>query len=745
MNRQNSSAKTIGRPVPRKDGPAKVKGETKYIDDLSFEDVIYGLVLRSPVARGQLKGIRFEDGVNWDEFTVVKAEDIPGENRQALILNDQPCLAESQINHALEPIMVLGHANKAELIRAASKVHFDIEEQDAVYNIDQSLSKDTIIWGEDNVMKSYLVSKGEVDSVWDSAHKIIEGVYETGAQEQLYIENQGMVAKYQSDSGVTIWGSLQCPYYVQQALEVVFNRPPAEIRIVHAATGGGFGGKEEYPSVLAAHAALLAMKSGKTAKIIFDRAEDMAVTTKRHPSKTWHKMAVNEAGEILALDTDFVIDGGAYATLSSVVLSRGTIHAAGPYKIPNVRIRARAVATNCPPHGAFRGFGAPQSTFAIERLMNKAAEELGLDPAEFRRRNFLKRGDRTATQQLIDENVDMHGLLDRAFKEADYSEKLKAHAQFNQENSTRKRGIGFATFFHGAGFTGSGETYLKSEVGMEASADGRVRVLAASTEIGQGTNTVFSQIASDSLGIDYELIDIAQPDTRNVPNSGPTVASRTCMIVGQLVAKAAEHLIDELRDKAGLPEQYQTADFKAACQRYFEKHDRCRVFSKYKAPPNVQWDDEKYQGDAYGTYAWAVYVADVEIDMRTYITEVRDFVAVQEVGKVIHPVLAAGQIEGGVAQGVGFALYEKVVWDKGQMINNQMTNYIMPTAEDVPTIRVFFEEEPYAYGAAGAKGIGELPLDGSAPAIINAVEQALKLDVKAIPMLPEDLMELVEA
>jgi CO/xanthine dehydrogenase Mo-binding subunit len=309
----------------------------------------------------------------------------------------------------------------------------------------------------------------------------------------------------------------------------------------------------------------------------------------------------------------------------------------------------------------------------------------------------------------------------------------------HNRTGTRKKGIGFATFMHGAGFTGSGERYLQSVVGIETTADGRVHILASSTEIGQGTNTILSQIAAETLGISYSDVDLVQPDTGAVPNSGPTVASRTCMVVGKLVESAATGLKQTLfgDDASYTPEQ-----FRNACSEYISKHGPLKSFSQYQAPPGIYWDDEKYQGDAYGAYAWAVYVAEVTVDSLTCEVQIDDFVALQEVGRVIHPVLAAGQIEGGVAQGIGYALYEGVVWKDGRMINNQMTNYIMPTSVDIPPIRVFFEEIPYAYGPLGAKGIGELPMDGPAPAILNAVENATGLQVNEIPLLPEMLMAL---
>jgi CO/xanthine dehydrogenase Mo-binding subunit len=697
----------IGRSVERKEGRDKVTGKATYVDDFSLDGMLHGVTIRTPVARGRIRGLTFAPHIRWEEFVIVTAQDIPGHNGVALIDEEQPYLAEHVFHHAEEPVALLAHPDKYLLEEARRAVTVEVEALPPVLKVEES----------SRVFKSFLVQKGDVDSVWPSADFVVEGEYSTGAQEQLYIENNGMVAVANPNDGVTVWGSMQCPYYVHEALRRLFDLPDHKVRVVQLETGGGFGGKEEYPSMIAGHAALLAWKSGKPVKIIYDRAEDMVATTKRHPSVTRHRTAVSKDGKLLGMEIDFTIDGGAYMTLSPVVLSRGTIHAAGPYYCPNVRVKSRAVATNHPPHGAFRGFGAPQSIFALERHMNRVAEAVGLSPEEFRRRNFIRKGETTATGQTINEEVDLNGLMEQAFAHTDYYSKRERFAVENR-NATRKKGIGFAAFMHGAGFTGSGEDYLKSVVGVEATGDGRFRVLVSSTEIGQGTNTILCQIAADTLGINYDAVEIAKPDTASAPNSGPTVASRTCMIVGKLVESAA----------LGLKQMMTQSDSRPL-----------RAFSQYTAPPGVRWDDEKYQGDAYGAYGWAVYVAEVTVDMLTWETRVDDFVAVQEVGKVIHPVLAAGQIEGGVAQGIGFALYENVVWRDGRMANNQMTNYIMPTAADIPPIRVYFAETPYAHGPSGAKGIGELPMDGPAPAILNAVEHAIGLRVDHAPLTPEML------
>jgi CO/xanthine dehydrogenase Mo-binding subunit len=734
----------IGTSVPRKEGRDKVTGRSQYVDDMVLPSMLFGATVRSRIPRGRIKKITFGPGISWDEFVIVSSKDIPGKNCIALIGDDQPCLASEIVNHPEEPILLLAHPNRHVLPKAVEAVSIEYDPLPAIFTIGESESRSEIIWGEDNVFKTYLIEKGEVDGVWEKADYIVEGEYTTGAQEQLYIENNGMIATFQADQGITVWGSLQCPYYIHKALMALCNLPAEKVRVVQMETGGAFGGKEEYPSTIAAHAVLLAIQSGKPVKIVYDRMEDMVATTKRHPSRTRHRTAVSKDGKILGGEIDFTIDGGAYATLSSVVLSRGAIHAGGPYYWPNIRIRAKAVATNAPPHGAFRGFGAPQSLFAMERHMDRIAHTVGLSPVEIRRRNFLQFGEATTTEQVIREPIDLGKLLDRALEVSDYHAKKKRFSNENNKSGTRK-GIGIATFLHGAGFTGSGERYLSSVVGVEGCADGSVRVLVSSTEFGQGTKTVLSQIAAEALGLPYEWVGLAQADTLEVPNSGPTVASRTVMVVGKLVQSAALGIRQTLISSNLLNEAHTAEEFRAACRLYVSEHGQFRSWSRYEAPPDIFWDDQKCRGEAYAAFAWAAYIAEVTVDLTTYGVTVDDFVALQEVGRVLHPLLARGQIIGGVAQGIGFSLYEKVVWQNGRMQNGQMTNYIMPTSTDLPPIRVFFEELGNVYGAYGAKGIGELPMDGPAPAILNAVEDALGVPFDFIPLLPEDIMDRIAA
>jgi CO/xanthine dehydrogenase Mo-binding subunit len=754
----------IGTSPLRKEGRAKVLGAAQYIDDQTLPDMWHGCTIRSTIARGRIRNITFAPHINWSDYTIVRAADIPGENTIVHLTKDHPCLATHEINHVAEPILLLAHPDKTALLAAKSAITITYEELPGIFTIEASESAvesdDTanIIWpgssegGTPNCFKTYQMYTGEasatedaIAAAFESADHIIEGEYTTGAQEQLYIEPNGVIAECNRNASghitdVIVRGSMQCPYYLVHALTLVFNLPEEKCRVIQVETGGAFGGKEDFPSVIGSHAALLAMKSGHPVKIIYDRGEDMAATTKRHPSRTRLRTAVSRDGKLLAGTIDIAIDGGAYATLSPVVLSRATIHAPGPYKWPALRVRSKAMATNIPPHGAFRGFGAPQSLFALERHMDKIARTLNLSPEDFRRQNFLSTGDHTATGQPLHEPVDMRQLLTRALVDSDYHNKRAAFAISNA-SSQIKRGVGIATFMHGTGFTGSGERRLNSLVHLDILPDGRPQILVSSTEFGQGTNTILCQVAAETLALPYDDILIHEVDTAIVPNSGPTVASRTAMIVGKLVERASNEILTTLRDQASLPTPHTREQFITAAKSYLAHHNQLRASVRYEPATKIFWDDDLYRGDAYPGYAWAVYVAEVAVDLDTYMATVTRFDALQEVGRVLHPILARGQIEGGVAQGIGYALYEKCVYKDGHLMNNQMTNYIMPTSADLPDIHVHFEEIPSIHGPGGAKGIGELPMDGPAPAILNAIEDATGIAFNSIPLLPEDIFE----
>lgn len=693
----------VGRSVPRKDGIGKSTGQARYVDDLRFPGMLHGRTIRTSIPCGRLAGVRLELGAAG--FTVVDHRDIPGRNVVALIEDDQPCLVEHEIRHAAEPVLLLAHENPEALL--AARVTLEEEPAEPIFDPERSPLS----------FKNILIQKGDLAAGFAGADHVVEGTYRTGHQEHVYIEPQGVIA-VPEDGGIAVYGSIQCPYYVHRALVVLLGGAVRRVRVVQTETGGGFGGKEEFPSGVAGHAALLALKAGRPVRLVYDRLEDMVATTKRHPSIVRHRTGVSRDGRLVAMDVDVILDGGAYATLSSVVLSRGAIHASGPYRCDNVRISARAMFTNTPPNGAFRGFGAPQTQFAVEVHLERIAETLGLDPVRLRERNLLRPGDTTATSQRIREDIGALEVLRTAVRRSGFRRKRKAYAGTT-------RGIGLAMYWHGSGFTGGGELKLASRATVELTPTG-VRVLTSSTEIGQGTRTMHAQIVADALRIPYEQVEVPVPDTGVVPDSGPTVASRTCMVVGRILQRAAEEIRSTLGDLT--PGEY------------YRRHGPLAVTRQYEQPDWIRWDDVSYRGDAYAAYAWGCDVAEVELDPVTWEIRPLRLTVVTEVGKAIHPALARGQIEGGTVQGLGYALLERVAMRNGTMANAQLTNYLIPTTLDTPQLDVTLLEHPYSGGPFGAKGLGELPVDGPAPALVNAVRH-LGLDVTGIPMLPETIRE----
>jgi CO/xanthine dehydrogenase Mo-binding subunit len=732
------------------DGDAKVRGSALYVDDLPLTGALHGATVRSQVPHGILRAIRLDPAFDWSGIVVVTAEDIPGANTIYLIEEDQPALVAigERVRHVDEAVALVAAPSRKLAFAAAAHVHLDIEELPAVLSMDDALRADVKLHGSDNVFKRFEIRKGgDVEAALASADLVIDAEYATGAQEQMYIEPQGMIARFDAGGTCHIVGSLQCPYYVHKAMKRLLGLPDDKVVIAQSVTGGGFGGKEEYPSMIAAHAALLARKAGRAVKIVYDRDEDIGATTKRHPARVRHRLGLRRDGSIAAIDVDVLFDGGAYLTLSPVVLSRGVLHAAGPYKCETVRVVGRALATNTPPHGAFRGFGAPQTTFAYERQIEKAARLLKLDPFEMRRRNMLRLGDATATSQVLTYSVGSEKVLEGVAAAA-AAVPLGARASGGGAAPPVRRGRGLAFYFHGAGFTGSGEQRLAGRATVALREGGRFEVRSSSTDIGQGALTIFSQIAATALAVDVDRVSIAEQSTDQVPDSGPTVASRTCMVVGGVVERASRAL--RARIEAWAAERGRTGDVATLAEAMAaEASDEVAETGQYEPPPGILWDDATYTGSAYPVYGWACCLVDVAVDLDTFEVTVERCVHAIDVGRAIHPILVKGQIEGGTLQALGWALWENVVYSRGRVMNRRMTDCIVPTFADAPEMETILVEEPYPFGPHGAKGVGEIPMDGPAAAVANAIEDALGGDATAacdrLPILPESIERALAA
>jgi CO/xanthine dehydrogenase Mo-binding subunit len=732
----------IGESPPRPDGFAKVAGAARYVDDLSLPGMLHGATVRSPHPHARILEIRWHPERAPAGSVCVTAADLPGSNGVQLLDDSWPILADGVVRHVGEPVALVAASTPLAARQALAAVEVVYEPLPAVLGMEEAAAFPSL--------HELAMDSGDIETAIALADRVIEGEWRTGYQEHIYIECQGMIAWLEPDGGITTIGSMQCPYYVHKALVHAFDLPPEQVRVRAAAVGGGFGGKEDFPSVLAIHAALLARASERPVKMIYDRHEDIVGTSKRHPSIVRHRTGVDRDGRLTALDIEILFDGGAYSTLSPVVLSRALLHSFGPYRCPNVRIRGRVLRTNTVPNSAFRGFGAPQVEFAMERQMDRIGRALGLDPLEIRLRNVVEPGDRLPTGQVLDPTTSARACLEEAAARTRFRERWHELEEARGKNPTEpQRGIGLSLYFHGAGFTGNGERRMKSPVTLRLLKDGRIEVLTAMTDMGQGCAAVFPQIVAASAGVGSEDLVFAEPDTGTVPDSGPTVASRTTMIVGSLLARAAAELSGRVlswrrgtavQDGWILGPDGPIERFRDAARDYRHEAGPVEITLYHEPPEDQTFDESTYRGAAYPTYAWGADVVELEVDPDTLAVRPLRVTAVCEVGRAIHPTLCAGQIEGGTLQALGWALMEEVKLDGGRYLNDRLATYIIPTVRDCPRIDVHLLERPGEGGPFGAKGVGELPMDGGAPAAAQAIENATGIAVTEIPATPERLL-----
>ncbi|WP_313134784.1 xanthine dehydrogenase family protein molybdopterin-binding subunit [Anaerocolumna sp.] len=699
----------ISKSVVKKDHFAKVSGQAMYVADYPQEGVLFGKFLRSSKAKARIVTVtvpKLPEGY----FTVDK-NDVPGINRVAIVKDDTPVYANETVEYIGEPIlMVVGPVEK-EVLRILSEIVVEYEELEPVVDIRKF----------DTVFFDYNYGKGDVEKAFAEADKIYEEEFETGYQEQAYLETQGLMARVHSDGKVTVNGSMQCPYYVHGAVAKAMGFEASKVQIIQDVTGGGFGGKEAYPSILACQVAVAAYKAKKPVRVVFDRREDMEFTSKRHPSLNRYKVAVKD-NKVTAMDIDVLFNGGAYTTLSAVVLQRGIICSNGVYNIDNLRVRGRAVKTNTVPCGAYRGFGAPQTFFSVEMMMNHIANDLSIEPLTFKKMHLVKQGDPTSTSGKYHFPVPVPAMIEEIEKASDFSKK---HALYSKPQSGRyRRGIGISLYFHGAGFTGSGERdIIKAVTKLHKYPDGTVEILASNSDIGQGLKTTFSKIVANELNIPLERVICENPDTDRVPDSGPTVASRSLMTVGELLRKAAIKLRSQ----------------------WVEGEDQI-VEEHFKEPDFViPFYIDKFQGDAYPTYAWGVVAVEVEVDTLTATNQVLGAWGSFDVGTPIDMNIVVGQMEGGLMQGIGYSSMEYMATDsQGRIRNNSFSDYIIPTAVDVPNLEVIMHVEKYPLGPYGAKGAGELPLVGVPGAYVEALEQAVDSKLNHAPFTYEDTMKVLK-
>jgi len=742
----------VGRKVSRVDAIAKATGRALFVDDLSFPRMLYGKVKRSPYPHAKIKEINTEKLKNINDVYVVTADNIPGENVIPIIMRDWPVIAPGIVKHAGEAVALLAAENSEIAEELIDLIEVKYEVLPAIFDPEKAMKSEIKVYGENNIFATHRIRKGDVERGFKSSDIVIENTYRTSYQEHAYLETQGMIAVPTSYGGIEIYGSMQCPFYVQKAVSEVLGLGLDKVKVIQAETGGGFGGKEDVPSLVAAQAALLAFIAERPVKLIYSREEDIISMSKRHPSIVKYKTGARKDGTLVAVEIEYIIDAGAYATLSPVVLWRGTIHAAGPYRIPNVKVDSYAVATNKIPCGAFRGFGSPQVLFACESQMDILADELSIDPAELREKNLLREGEVMPFGQILRNSVGSHDTLKVALQLSGWKEKRK---KYKDEKGWRRKGIGLSTIFYGVGLGAGGKHLARAGAYVQVTEDGKALFAVGTTELGQGMKTVLTQIVAEELGIPYENVSILPIDTSRVPDSGPTVASRSTVMSGNalreaikplknILLKIAREMLDteeEIKFKEGWA--YIGNEKKLGLNEIIKEAYKRRehmASQGYYISPQTSWKD-KDGGEAYIVYAWATKVAEVEVDLLTGEVTVLRIYSAHDVGKAVNPLLVEGQIEGGAVQGMGFALMEEILMEEGKIINPNLSTYIIPTVKDAPNIIPIIIEKAFDKGPYGAKGFGEQPLMGIAPAIINAIYHATGVRIRELPATPEKIFE----
>ncbi|WP_422481407.1 xanthine dehydrogenase family protein molybdopterin-binding subunit [Pleomorphochaeta sp. DL1XJH-081] len=708
--------KPIGTPIRRTDALAKASGAERYLSDIHFEGMLHARMVRSGIPRGTIKNISLPQLPEGYHFITYK--DIPegGKNELVMIKSDYRCFAEQDVRYVGETIGLLVGPDRTVLADLLEAVEITYDEGEAAVTIEEGLAcKGGAFVGDNNLFCDFTIHKGEIDLVWEQADRVVEDEIVTGWQEHVHLETNAALAMPDGDKFV-IYASAQCPFYVRKSIAGLLGRPYEDVIVRQTTTGGAFGGKEHFPDVLAGPLLVAANIVKRPIQLIFDRHEDGAYSVKRHPSRTRFKTALDKDGNILGMDIDVVYNAGGYESCSYVVLQRGVFHATGVYNIPVSRVRGRAVATNTFPSDAFRGFGAPQTLFAIETHMCHLAREMGLDPLVLKERYFLKKGDPTVTNGHIFEQVVLPEMLDQVKKASDYDRKASS---FKRGSG---KGIGLAFYNHGGAFTGNGEQMIiKAKARLHKRADGMVEILIGSTEMGQGLQTAFTKIVADTLEIDPSKVLYPNPDTSQVADSGPTVASRSTMIVGKILERAAQKMKEHWSEQ----EDFFTED-------------------EYQHPEGHPWNQNTFQGDAYIAYGWGICAVEVEVDPLTREVVTKGIWSSHDIGVPIDELVVQGQINGGIIQSLGYAAMEKLDFHPKKGFKQiGLSDYIIPTSMDFPGQSWALVENPYPYGPSGAKGMGELVFNGASAAFVDAVSRAIDLDIDSIPIPPETITELM--
>jgi CO/xanthine dehydrogenase Mo-binding subunit len=725
----------IGESVPRLDGIPKVKGEFAYSSDLVAAGMLWGHTLRSPHAHARIRGIDISEALSMaGVHAVLTHADVPGEKHYGLEFADQPVLAIDRVRYFGEPVAVVAAEHPEQARRAAERIRVDYEPLAAISDMEQATELEELHpehpsrghgFHEDprpNVLRHLVIRHGDPDARGDVT---VSGVYETGIQDQAFLGPESGLAVPDGEGGVDVYVATQWLHVDRAQVAPCLGLPLEQVRIHLAGVGGAFGGREDLSMQL--HGAMLALHTNRPVKIVYSREESFTGHVHRHPARMWAEHRATRDGKLVAVRMRILLDGGAYASSSTAVCSNAACFACGPYAVPNALIESTVVYTNNPPCGAMRGFGAVQSCFAAEAQMDKLAAALDIDPVALRLLNALAPGDTLPTGQRIDGSLPVADVIRAAAAlEPPPPEELPRdplRLPGGAGNTTRgegvRRGTGFAVGFKNIGYSEGFDDYCAARVRLLE--DGTAEVHCAAAEVGQGVTNVILQVARTELGI--EDVRLAPHTTASVDSAGSTSASRMTWMAAGAVRDACRAALAEREERSG-------------------EVDVERI---YRHPRTTPLDPETGQitGErAHVAFAVCAMKVVAEVDVELGLTRVAWIGAAQEVGKALNPQAVEGQIEGGTAQGLGLALMEEIQTRGGRITNASFTDYLIPTALDMPPVESVLIEDPEPYAPYGVKGVGEPPTVVSTAAIVAALRDATGRELARAPVRLDDLVGL---
>ncbi|HYB19865.1 MAG TPA: xanthine dehydrogenase family protein molybdopterin-binding subunit [Thermodesulfobacteriota bacterium] len=749
----DSDLSVVGQPVSRTDARLKATGKLAYGADYPEENFLHGKILRSPLPHAGIRSIRIDRAKELPGVVaVLLAKDVPGRNGFGVVIPDQPVVCGEKVRFVGDAVALVAAETEAIAQKALSLIEVDYDPLPPLFDPRESLKPGALpIHENGNLLAHHKLRKGDVEKGFSEADVILERTYKVPFVEHGYLEPDMTMAIPQADGTILIQGPMQAPFSVRRNVAAVLGVSINGVRVKSVSMGGGFGGKEDAPIDIGCRAAVLAAHTKRPVRISLEREEVTLQTAKRHPHIMEVKVGAQKDGRIVAFQGIIYNEKGAYASLGPLVNIHSAIMMPGPYEIPNCKVDAYLCYTNHPFGGAMRGFGAPQVCFAHESMMDELALELGMNPLEIRRKNAFRLGSTTATGQILKESMGLREAMEACSKAFNWDQRYRESGYVDAERS-RRRGVGMALGFYrtsiGAGFDGCGANVYVHE-------DGSVLLYTGITELGQGSFTVLSQICAEELGIEVEDIRLVSPDTDLVPDSGPTVGSRSTTLMGNAIILAARQVKESLMEMASQMLFVPVERLEARNRRLYDRENpgrfvsfrdaaaRCMAAGKrligqgWWTPPPLGVDPETLQGDPYFVYSYSAQMAEVIVDVQTGEVEVIDHVAAFDIGKAVNPQAVEGQVEGGLAMGLGYALMEEVVLKDGRIQNLNLQDFLIPTALDVPDMKPIILEMETQYGPYGAKGVGEMPNIPAAPAIINAVAHACGGRVRSLPASPE--------